>query len=124
MKSLLDVGLLFFRVAISVLMMVHGFGKLQMLLGGKGADFMPVFGLPATLSLILAIIGEFVAPILIIIGFKTRLAAIPAAITMAVAVFIAHGGQPLAEKELAVVYLVAFVALAFTGAGKLSVDKK
>lgn len=124
MKSLLDVGLLIFRVAVSVLMMVHGFAKLQMLLAGNADQFMPLFGLPATISLILAILGEFVAPILIIIGFQTRLAAIPATITMAVAAFIVHAGDALAKKELAMLYFFAFLMLALTGAGKISVDKK
>ena len=60
--------------------------------------------------------------LLIIIGFKTKLSAIPAAITMAVAFFVVHAPDPFEEKELAFLYLIAFTAIALLGAGKFSVD--
>ncbi len=122
MKSLLDVGLLIFRVTFSVLMMTHGFHKVETLF--TGGQFSSLFGLPPTVTLILAILGEFIAPIFIIIGFKTRIAAIPATITMAVATFIVHAGHTLAKKELALLYFFAFFTIMLTGAGKLSADKK
>ncbi len=61
---------------------------------------------------------------LVIIGFKTRLAAIPVIITMAVAAFIVHAADPLGTKEMAILYLIAFTVIALLGAGKYSVDRK
>jgi len=75
-------------------------------------------------SLFLAVIGEFVAPILIIIGYKTRFAAIPVILTMLVAAFIAHGADPFNVKEKALLYAVIFIAIFLLGPGKYSLDKK
>lgn len=117
-----DIGLAILRIGISAMMLVHGYGKLQMLINGE--EFGNPIGIGATPSLFLTVIGEFVCPILIIIGLKTRLAAIPAAITMAVAAFIVHGADPFQKKELALLYLVVFIVIALTGPGKFSIDKK
>ncbi|GLB49244.1 DoxX family protein [Neptunitalea lumnitzerae] len=123
MKNLTDIGLLILRVAASCLMMVHGYQKLQLLLDGGGKEFPALIG-SGSVSLVLAVIGEFLAPLFIIVGFKTRFAAIPAAITMAVAAFYVHASDPLQQKELALIYFFIFLGLAFTGAGKISIDKK
>ncbi|QCX00017.1 DoxX family protein [Aggregatimonas sangjinii] len=117
-----DIGLAILRVGISAMMLVHGYGKLQMLINGE--EFGNPIGIGATPSLFLTVIGEFVCPLLIIIGLKTRLAAIPAAITMAVAAFIVHGADPFQKKELALLYFVVFVVIALTGPGKFSIDKR
>lgn len=117
-----DIGLLLLRIGASVTMMTHGYGKLQMLINGD--EFGDPIGLGATPSLFLATIGEFVCPILIIFGFKTRWAAIPTAITMAVAFFIVHSSDPFQRKELPLLYLIVFVSIILMGPGKYSVDRK
>ena len=76
------------------------------------------------MSLILTLIGEVVAPIFLIIGFKTKWAAIPAFITMIVAGLIVHGDDPFSRKEKALLYALVFLVIFFTGAGKYSLDKK
>ncbi|MDX1462173.1 MAG: DoxX family protein, partial [Marinirhabdus sp.] len=81
-------------------------------------------GIGALLSTILILLAELVAPVLVIIGIKTRFAAVVTAIAMAVAAFIVHGGDPIAQKEKALLYLFGFIAIALMGAGSLSVDKK
>lgn len=116
-------GLLFLRVSLSGLMLVHGIPKLLNLLSGDLA-FSDPFGLGSTISLILAILGEFVFPILIIIGFKTRLSAIPVLLTMAVAAFMHHANDPFSIKEKALLFLIGFISIALLGPGKYSVDKK
>ena len=121
-KALLkDLGLALLRIGASAMMMTHGYGKLQMLI--NGAEFGNPIGIGSTPSLFLAMIGEFVCPILIIFGYKTRLAAIPTAITMAVAAFIAHGADPFQKKEMALLYLTIFVVIALAGPGKFSADR-
>ncbi|SHK67510.1 putative oxidoreductase [Maribacter aquivivus] len=118
-----DIGLAFFRIAISAMMLTHGLPKFQKLISGD-FKFADPFGIGETPSLFLAVIGEFICPILIIIGFKSRLAAIPVAITMAVAAFITHGADDFGTKEKALFYLVAFVTVSLLGPGKFGVNKK
>lgn len=119
-----NLGLALLRIIPSAIMLfVHGLPKLQKLLAGN-FEFADPIGIGAAPSLFLTVIGEFVAPLLIIIGFKTRFAAIPAAITMFVAAFVIHGADPFAKKELALLYFVFFLIIALVGSGKYSIDKK
>lgn len=122
-KSSIDFGLLLMRVGFSVGMMTHGYGKFLKVIQGN-FEFGDPIGIGPTFSLILAAIGEFIAPILIILGWKTRLATIFPTITMIVAFVIAHDGDPFSKKEKAFVYLIAFLTLYFTGPGKYSLGKE
>ncbi|GMN08978.1 DoxX family protein [Croceitalea sp. MTPC9] len=124
-KSLLtDLGLAILRVGISLMMIFgHGLGKFQNLIAGN-FEFPNPIGIGSTPSLFLAVIGEFIAPILILVGYKTRLAAIPAALTMAVAFFAVHISDPFKVQEKALLYLLVFIVIVFVGPGKFSVDKK
>lgn len=122
-KHGINIGLFFLRVSASLSMILaHGWPKLAnySVLAPKFGD---PLGIGASASLVLAIFGEVVCPILIILGIKTRLAAIPAAITMAVAGILVHGADPWQRKELAFMYLFIFVSLIFTGGGKLSIKE-
>ena len=87
-------------------------------------EFANPFGIGQAPSLFLAVVAEFICPVLIIIGFKTRWAAIPTAITMFVAAFMIHSADPFNVKEKALLYLVTFIAIMLLGPGKYSVDKK
>ena len=118
-----DIGLALIRILPAAMMLTHGVPKFQKLISGN-LEFADPLGIGAAPSLFLAVIGEFVCPILLIIGFKTRWSAIPAAITMAVAAFIVHGADPFTKKEHALLYLVFFIAVALLEPGKFSVDKK
>ncbi len=60
--------------------------------------------------------------ILILIGFGTRLAAIPLIITMAVAAFLIHSADPFGKQEMAILYLVVYVVLLIAGSGRYSLD--
>ena len=66
-KTNKDLGLLILRVGASILMLTHGIGKLQKLIADP-SDFGDPIGLGPTISLILVVLGEFVAPLFIIIG--------------------------------------------------------
>ena len=90
----------------------------------KPSVFPDPLGIGSIPTLILAIIGEVVTPILILIGLKTRIAAIPTILTMAGAIFVVHATDPLAVKEKAILYIIGFVAIALMGPGKYSFDKK
>ena len=122
-KVSIDFGLLLMRLGFSVGMMTHGYGKFLKVIQGN-FEFGDPIGIGPTFSLILAAIGEFIAPILIILGWKTRLATIFPTLTMLVAYAIAHDGDPFSRKEKAFVYLIAFLTLYFTGPGKYSLGKE
>ena len=119
-------GLLLLRAVPSGIMMTHGWPKFQRLLdqwgSEEGVKFFDFMGLGPEISLVLTVLAELVAPALIIVGFQTRWAAIPAAFTMGVAAFVVHGSDPLGDKELALLYLVCFTAVAFLGGGGWSLD--
>ncbi|MEP2770924.1 MAG: DoxX family protein [Fulvivirga sp.] len=71
----------------------------------------------------LAAFAEFICALLIMFGLFTRLASIPLIIAMAVAAFISHGGDPLANKEKALLYMAAFILLFYKGGGRYSLDR-
>ena len=116
-------GLALLRIVPSVFMLTHGYPKLMTLISGN-TEFANPFGIGQAPSLFLAVVAEFICPVLIIIGFKTRWAAIPTAITMFVAAFMIHSADPFNVKEKALLYLVTFIAIMLLGPGKYSVDKK
>ena len=105
-------------------MLPHGWSKLSKLISTGKFQFADPIGVGPEITLITAIIAEFVCSIMIIIGFKTRIATIPLIITMAVAAFIVHGSDPWSKQEFPLLYMTAFLALAFLGSGKYSVDKR
>ena len=119
-----DIGLAVLRIGGSALLLTHGFPKFQKLVGGGEIELGDPIGLGPGPSLFLAVLGEFICPILIIIGFKTRWVAIVPAITMAVASFKVHAEDPFGTKEKALLFLLIFVTIILLGPGRYSIDKK
>lgn len=119
-KIFTDLALAILRIGFSGMMLTHGIPKLNML--ADPSDFPDPLGVSPTISLILTLIAEVLAPIFVIIGFKTKLATIPVAITMFVAAFIIHGSDPWAKKEMALLYLIAFVVIFLAGPGRYAID--
>lgn len=121
-----SIGLLILRLGFGGYMLTHGWGKLQMLFRGQFDEFPDPLGIGSGLSLTLAVLGEVLFPVLVILGLLTRLSAAPVVITMAVAAFVIHASDPWSggspSKELALLYLIAFLTLIFTGAGRYSLD--
>ena len=118
-----DLGLLFLRISVGGLMLFHGVAKLM-----HGIEFlgqsMGTFGYAVY-------IGEVLAPLAFLIGWRTRIAAVILAINCIVAVGVAHSNElfSLSEhggyaNELLMLYLLGAVALFFTGAGKYSVSSQ
>lgn len=115
-------ALLVGRIAFAVLMLTHGLPKLAALFSGDPVQFPAVFGMSAELSLTLAVFAEVICSLLLLVGLGTRAATIPLIVTMLVAVFSIHAADAFAQKELAVLYLVAFVIFFVAGSGKYSID--
>ncbi|RNC87188.1 MAG: DoxX family protein [Winogradskyella sp.] len=115
-----DLALLLLRVGFGGLMLTHGIPKIDRL--ANSAGFPDPLGIGSLPTVILAVIGEVIAPVLIIIGLKTKLAAIPSILTMAVAAFIVHASDPIGTKEKALLYLFAFIVIFLAGPGSYSID--
>jgi putative oxidoreductase len=134
-----SIGLLILRLGTGGYLATHGWGKLQMVLAGDFAKFGDPIGLGSGLSLVLVMFAEFICALAVVFGAATRLAAAPVVISMGVAASVAHGADPWtmeqgyklfmsgaakswASKEPALLYLVPFLALVFTGPGRFSID--
>lgn len=132
-------GLLILRLGVGGLMATHGWGKVQMLLAGSFEQMGDPIGIGPHASLVLVAAAEFLGALLVMVGLATRAAAASVAFAMGVAAFVAHGADPWTlqtaferfmagetkmplSKEPALLFLVPFLALVFTGAGALSLD--
>jgi putative oxidoreductase len=124
--SSIDFALLVLRVWIGGSMLaLHGWAKLVGF-AEQAPGFVDPFGLGPKVSFLLVVLAEAVASVLIILGLFTRLGALLGGVTMAVAFFIAHGGQlsGAGSGELAFIYLAAYTALFLAGGGRYAMDMK
>ena len=117
----INVSLLIMRIGIALLMFTHGIPKIAKF-SETPVQFMDILGLGATVSLCLAIFGEVVCSIFVMLGLGTRLAVIPLIFTMLVAAFYIHSADPFARKEPAMLYLIPYVMLLLAGSGKYALD--
>jgi len=107
-------------------MITHGAGKAQMVIDGA-TQFPDPLGMGAETSLLMAALTEFGCAILVILGFATRFSALGLAFTMGVAAFVIHADDPWLtgggkSKEPALLYMIPFLALVFTGPGRFALD--
>lgn len=119
----LNIGLFIFRVSLGVLMLFHGLYKLANGLGGI-ENMLAQVGLPSFISYGVYI-GEILAPIMMIIGYRTRLAALVFAGVMVVAFLLAHPDKFFAlgkggawAIETIGLFFFGGLGLMFTGGGK------
>ncbi len=119
-----NIALLVLRVVFAGSMLYgHGLSKLNKLIEGDLGFANPI-GIGEAPTLVLAVFAEFLAPIFIIIGYKTKFFSFFPAATMFVAAFIVHMGDPFGKIEKALLFLAVFVILMITGSGKYSIDRK
>jgi putative oxidoreductase len=118
-----NLALLLLRITFSGAMIYgHGLGKLNKIIDGN-LKFSDPIGIGEIPTLYLAVFSELIAPIFIIIGFKSKFFSFFPAATMFVAIFIVHLGDPFSRIEKAVLFLAVFVVLMINGPGKYSFDK-
>jgi len=121
-EEYLNILVLVLRISIAAFMLTHGLPKLSKLLAGGEIQFGDPIGLGPAFSLILVVFAEFFCSLLIAIGLGTRLASIPLMITMIVAAFITHGDKDFGRKEVALLYLLFYIAFFILGSRKYSID--
>jgi putative oxidoreductase len=123
-----DLGLLILRITVSVLMFLHGISKfsgslefIKGMLAEKGIPDFIAYGV---------LVGEILAPIAILIGFRTRIAAAIYAFNCLAAILIAHSSEIFSmgehggwALELIGLYFFGALTLFFTGAGNIAVSK-
>ncbi len=123
-----DLGLLLLRLAVGGLMIPHGIAKIlgslepiQNMLSAKGLPVFLSYGV---------YLGEIVAPLLIVLGYFGRPAAIVFAFTMLLSIYLAYGLSGFGfnqygglHVELNLLFLFGALTLFFTGSGKYSIRK-
>lgn len=127
MKKNVDLGLLIFRLTLGILMFMHGIHKV--IYGVDGIKGMLAgYGLPEFLAYGVHL-GETIAALLLIIGYRTRLAAVAFTGVMVVAFLMAHmdpffglGKSGAWLHEGIALFLFGGLGLIFTGGGKYAVS--
>lgn len=123
-----NLGKLLLRVSIACLLIFHGYSKLL-----YGTGFIEAILLKNNMPSFFAYgiyLGEILAPILLIIGYKTRFAAFLIIVTMLSAIYLVfpnslvelnkHGALSL---ELQYLYLLSAGTILIFGPGRYSIDK-
>ena len=123
-----DTGKLVLRLSVGGLMLFHGVAKIMHpgsleFIGGMLAGF----GLPAILAYGVYI-GEVVAPLMVVVGYKARIGGLIMAVNMLFALVLAHTGDffSLSEHggwlvEIQMFYLLSAVAVVFLGSGRQTI---
>ena len=115
-----DLGKLLLRITLGVLVLLHGIAKLK---GG-------VAGIEGMVTAHGALIGEVLGPLMVLVGFYSRIGALLIAINMLFAFALVHMGQLTQldpqtggwALELQGMYLATALALALFGPGRYSAN--
>jgi putative oxidoreductase len=135
-RAALDGVLLVLRLALAVVIFPHGAQKVLGWFGGYGFAgtlhfFTTMMHIPAPLA-VLAILAEFVGPILLVLGLFTRLGALAITVNMVVAVLTVHlangffmnwMGQQKGEGVEYFIYAITVgLILTVVGSGRFALD--
>lgn len=117
-----SIGLLVLRVGTAALLFGgHGWGKVTHL-AEMSKSFPDPLHVGSAASFGLVVLAEVVCTAFVALGLFTRFAVIPIIGFLSVAFFVHHAQDPFRQKELAMVLLVSFVSLFFTGPGRFALD--
>jgi putative oxidoreductase len=124
-----DLGKLVLRLALGLLILLHGIAKLR---GGVSGitGMVEAHGLPGFLGYGV-LVGEVLAPLMVLAGFYARIGGVLIAFNMLVAFALVHLGQfgQLNEQggwalELQGMYFATAIAIALLGPGRYSANGK
>lgn len=118
-----DIGKLILRLTLGILMLFHGVAKLSSGVAGiKG--MLAGVGLPEFIAYGV-FVGEIIAPLMLMIGFYSRVGAALIIVNMLFAIGLAHTGDIFAltghggwALELQAFFMLNAVALIFLGPGR------
>ena len=124
-----DTGKLLLRIVLGGVLLFHGFFKLT-----HGIGWIKSALVASSLPDFLAYgvyLGEIVAPVVIVAGFRTRVAAFVTAVDMAMAIYLALRPRIFAINEMAgswaieteALLLISSLALFFMGGGRFGVTR-
>lgn len=118
-----DVAKLLLRLGLGGMLLLHGIAKLQNGIGGV-VSMASNAGLPGVVGYGV-VAGEVIAPLMLIIGFYSRVGGVLAAVNMVFAIMLVHTNEILALTqsggwaiELQMFYLLTAVSVALLGSGK------
>lgn len=124
-----DVGRLILRLVLGIAILLHGVAKLTGGIGGV-SGMLNNAGLPGFLAYGVYI-GEVIAPILVILGFYSRIGAWIIVINMLFALGLAHMGELGSLNssggwaiELQAMFLFTAVAIALLGPGRFAINHR
>jgi len=122
-------GKLILRLALGILILLHGIAKLKGGVGGL-SGMVTAAGLPAFFTYGVYV-GEVLAPILVLLGWYSRIGAALIAINMLFAISLAHRADLFAlgqsggwALELQGMFLFTAIAVALLGPGRFSLNGK
>jgi putative oxidoreductase len=124
-----DAARLLMRIALGLLVLLHGVAKLR---GGMSGieRLVEASGLPGVLAYGV-LIGEVLAPLMVLLGFHARIGAALVAINMLFAIVLVHMGQ-LGQLngeggwalELQGMFLATAVAIMLLGPGRYGINER
>jgi len=124
-----DSGKLVLRLILGALILLHGIAKLKNGLGPI-EGMLVAHGLPAFLAYG-SLVGEVVAPLMVLAGFHARIGAAVIAVNMLFAFGLAHMAQlaQLNEQggwamELQGMFLFSAIAIVLLGPGRYSINQR
>ena len=124
-----DIGKLVLRLTVGLLLLLHGLAKIS---AGVAAisGMVTSVGLPAALAYGVYV-GEVLAPLIVVIGFYSRIGALVIAINMLFAIGLAHMKDVFALNqgggwaiELQAFFLFTALAVALIGPGRYAVNRR
>lgn len=121
-NRLFDISLLVFRIVASLeLMVAHGLKKIGV--STTKPEIVPnPLDLPEELNRLLAISANLFFPILVILGFLTRLATLPVLAVTLTGYFVVHRNGTLLQRDTPLIYSLIFLLILVLGPGGYSVD--
>ena len=119
-----SLGLLLTRLGAGGLLLYgHGWAKLVHF-GERAPHFADPLHIGSPRSLALAVFAEVVCSACVMLGFATRFACVPILFLLGMAAFVVNGNASFGDRELALIYMVPFVALLAVGPGRFAVDAR
>jgi putative oxidoreductase len=129
-KSYNDLGLLVLRIVVGTTLCIkHGWEKafdFHTMATNTTLPFPNLFHLGTVLTLVIALISDFICSILIVLGLGTRIATVFALANIAVAWALVHHfsffGPRADHGEIIVLFLGAIISIFLAGPGRYSID--